>query len=136
MMANDTTIDAATGPAPGRPQAGPRPLEGSVDARVGRGAPLSPNQRAWARFKRNRLGYLSLWIFVVLLVLATLAELISNDRPLLARYDGKLYFPLIDNPPERQFGPPADPFLARGVERRGTTEHRVRPRVHALMQDR
>ncbi len=104
MMANDTTIDAATGPAPGRPQAGPRPLEGSVDARVGRGAPLSPNQRAWARFKRNRLGYLSLWIFVVLLVLATLAELISNDRPLLARYDGKLYFPLIDNPPERQFG--------------------------------
>ncbi|HYM48826.1 MAG TPA: ABC transporter permease, partial [Burkholderiaceae bacterium] len=23
---------------------------------------LSPNQRAWARFKRNRLGYVSLWI--------------------------------------------------------------------------
>jgi len=40
----------------------------------------------------------------VLLVLATLAELISNDRPLLARYDGTFYFPLIHNPPERQFG--------------------------------
>jgi len=66
--------------------------------------PMSPNQRAWARFKRNRLGYYSLWIFGVLLVIATLAELISNDRPLVARYDGKFYFPLIHNPPERQFG--------------------------------
>ncbi|HWI11877.1 MAG TPA: ABC transporter permease, partial [Burkholderiaceae bacterium] len=66
--------------------------------------PMSPNQRAWARFKRNRLGYYSLWVFGVLLVLATFAELISNDRPLVARYDGKIYFPLIANPPERQFG--------------------------------
>lgn len=112
-MANDTTIGAAAGPAPGRSQAGAHP-EGheaaprgpweSVDVLVGRGAPLSPNQRAWARFKRNRLGYLSLWIFVALLLLATFAELISNDRPLIARYDGTLYFPLFHNPPERQFG--------------------------------
>ena len=64
----------------------------------------SPNQRAWARFRRNRVGYWSLWCFIVLLVLSTGAELISNDRPLLARYDGKLYAPLFHNQPETRFG--------------------------------
>ena len=66
--------------------------------------PMSPNQRAWARFKRNRLGYGSLWIFGILLFLATFAEFISNDRPLLARYNGELVAPLFHNPPETRFG--------------------------------
>jgi microcin C transport system permease protein len=66
--------------------------------------PMSPNQRAWARFRRNRIGYLSLWGFVVVLVLATFAELVSNDRPLVARYDGQLFFPLFNNHPETTFG--------------------------------
>ncbi len=66
--------------------------------------PMSPNQRAWARFRRNRIGYISLWCFVVFLVLATFAELVSNDRPLVARYDGQLYFPLFNNQPETTFG--------------------------------
>lgn len=69
-----------------------------------RGAHLSPTQRAWRRFKRNRLGYFSLWIFGVLLVLATFAELISNDKPLVARYEGQLYFPMFSNPLETTFG--------------------------------
>ena len=29
---------------------------------------LSPLQRAWARFQRNRMGYWSLWIFVAMLL--------------------------------------------------------------------
>src|SRR5260221_1097120 len=64
----------------------------------------SPNQRAWARFKRNRLGYWSLWIFVAILVVSALAEVLSNDRPLLASYEGSLYFPFLHNQPESQFG--------------------------------
>jgi microcin C transport system permease protein len=68
------------------------------------GRPLSPNQRAWARFRRNRLGTASLWIFVALLVVTTFAELVSNDRPLIARYGGELYFPIFSNPPETTFG--------------------------------
>ena len=67
-------------------------------------ASRSPNQRAWARFKRNRLGYFSLWLFAALLLTATFAELVSNDRPLVARYDGELFFPLFKNQPERRFG--------------------------------
>jgi len=64
----------------------------------------SPYQRAWARFRRNRLGYVSLLIFVAMLVVATFAELVSNDRPLVARYQGTWYFPLLKNYPETTFG--------------------------------
>ncbi len=66
--------------------------------------PMSPNQRAWARFKRNRLGVVSLWLFGLLLLVASGAELVSNDRPLLAWYGGTLHLPLLHNPPETAFG--------------------------------
>jgi microcin C transport system permease protein len=33
----------------------------------------------WSRFKSNRLGYWSLWIFITLFALSLLAELIAND---------------------------------------------------------
>ena len=49
---------------------------------------LSPSRRAWLRFKRNRLGYWSLVIFVVLVAVSLCAELVSNDRPLVVRYEG------------------------------------------------
>ena len=64
----------------------------------------SPNQRAWARFKRNRLGFWSLWLLIGLLVISALAEVLSNDKPLLARYEGELFVPIINNPPEQRFG--------------------------------
>ena len=66
--------------------------------------PASPNQRAWARFKRNRLGHVALWIFGVLLLLTSAAELISNDRPLAARIDGRWYLPIFSNPSEKALG--------------------------------
>jgi microcin C transport system permease protein len=66
--------------------------------------PMSPNQRGWARFRRNRIGLVSLWVFAAMLLVATFAELFSNDRPLLARYDGELYVPLFKNHPETTFG--------------------------------
>ena len=73
-----------------------------ADLRAARGT--SPNQRAWARFRRNRLGHASLWLFIVLLVVTTLAELVSNDLPYVARIDGQLIFPIIDNPSEQALG--------------------------------
>lgn len=76
------------------------PVSGAVAAVT----PQSPNQRAWARFKRNRLGYVSLWIFGVLLLLTTAAELISNDKPLLARINGQWYLPVFANPTEKALG--------------------------------
>lgn len=75
-----------------------------VPAAAPAAVPMSPNRRAWARFRRNRLGYLSLWLMAVLLLLTTAAELISNDRPLLARIDGHWYAPMFSNPSEKALG--------------------------------
>lgn len=65
---------------------------------------LSPSAIAWKRFKRNRLGFFSLIVFVLLFVMSLAAELVSNDKPLVASYHGKLYFPIVSNPPETEFG--------------------------------
>ncbi|WP_084397528.1 ABC transporter permease [Hydrogenophaga pseudoflava] len=65
---------------------------------------LSPSRRAWLRFKRNRLGYWSLVLFCTLVLLSLFAELISNDRPLVVRYEGKTYFPMVQDLPETTFG--------------------------------
>ncbi len=73
---------------------------------------LSPNQRAWARFRRNRVGMVSLWVFLAMLVVATLAELVSNDRPIVARVGGQWHAPMFANPSEKalggDFGTPTD----------------------------
>ena len=56
---------------------------------------LSPSRRAWLRFKRNRLGYWSLLIFCALVLVSLCAELVSNDKPLIVRYEGHTYFPML-----------------------------------------
>lgn len=65
---------------------------------------LSPSKRAWLRFKKNRLGYWSLVVFCLLVVLSLFAELISNDRPLVVRFEGKTYFPIVQDHAETVFG--------------------------------
>ena len=86
------------------PELGVVPTDGSFHVAVADAQALSPNQRAWRRFKRHRLGMWSLWIFSGMFALSLLAEVLSNDVPLVARYAGKLYFPLLHNPPEVEFG--------------------------------
>jgi microcin C transport system permease protein len=67
-------------------------------------ASLSPSRRAWQRFKRNKLGLWSLIIFVLIFALSMVAEVLSNDKPLIARYNGQLIFPIIKNVPETALG--------------------------------
>ena len=55
----------------------------------------NPWLRAWGRFKGNRLGYRSLQLFLALTVLSLFAEVLSNDKPLLVRYSGHWYVPLV-----------------------------------------
>jgi microcin C transport system permease protein len=64
----------------------------------------SPGRRAWRRFRANRLGYASLVTFAVLFGISLLAEVLSNDRPLVARYEGSWYFPVVQTLPETTFG--------------------------------
>lgn len=58
----------------------------------------------WQRFKANRLGYWSLWIFTALFIFSLFAELIANDRPILVRYQGDFYVPIVKDYPETAFG--------------------------------
>jgi microcin C transport system permease protein len=87
------------------------------------GMGLSPGRRAWLRFKRNRRGYISLWIFSIAFVVSLFAEILSNDRPLIVYYEGSIYLPLINNYPEKTFGgdfeTPTD-FLDPFIEERIT----------------
>src|SRR5690606_30860454 len=65
---------------------------------------VSPARRAWRRFRKNRLGFWSLVLFVTLVVLSLFAEVLSNDKPLVVRYEGAFYFPLVNSYPETTFG--------------------------------
>ena len=89
-------------------------------------ASVSPSRRAWLRFKRNRLGFVSLWVFCVLVVMSLLAELVSNDRPLLVVYQGQWYVPLVKDYPETTFGGDfatptdyLDPFIRERLSEKG-----------------
>ena len=64
----------------------------------------SPARRAWRRFRANRLGYWSLVLFVALTAVSLMAELVSNDRPLLVRFEGRFYVPIVQDVPETAYG--------------------------------
>jgi microcin C transport system permease protein len=66
---------------------------------------LSPiNRRRWENFRSNRRGYWSLWVFLVLFIASLGAELLANDRPILARYKGEFLAPMLVSYPESKFG--------------------------------
>ena len=106
------------------PPADPLPLP-SGGAAVA--APLSPSARAWRRFRRNRLGTWSLWLFGLLVGLSLVAECVSNDRPLVVRHQGNWYLPLLHDYPETTFGGDfptptdyLDPFIQQQLSQPGS----------------
>ena len=62
------------------------------------------HQERWNKFKANRRGYWSLWIFAFLFVGSIAAELIANDKPLLVRYQSQFFFPFLFDYAETEFG--------------------------------
>ncbi len=62
------------------------------------------DRRRWENFKANRRAFWSLWIFLVLFVLSLFAEVIANDKPILVKYQGEYYTPILKFYPETQFG--------------------------------
>jgi microcin C transport system permease protein len=87
---------------------------------------LSPSALAWQRFKRNRLGFVSLVLFVILFLVSLAAELVSNDKPLVASFQGQLHVPVFKNPPETAFGGDfatptdfLDPFIRQQFQQPG-----------------
>ncbi|MBP9642487.1 MAG: ABC transporter permease subunit [Budvicia sp.] len=88
---------------------------------------LSPiNQARWLKFKHNRRGYWSLWIFAMLFVISMGAELIANNKPLLVSYKGELYTPFLVNYSETTFGGEfkseadyQDPYVINLIDKNG-----------------
>lgn len=62
------------------------------------------NAARWLRFKANRRGFWSLWIFSILFFFSLFAEFIANDKPLLVSYQNEWYYPIFQEYPETQFG--------------------------------
>lgn len=113
--------------APKEPAAAAVPESVAFTAVAAAAAPsISPGRRIWLRFRQNRRGYWSLVIFCVLFALSLMAEVISNDKPLLARYNGQLLFPIVHDYSEKDFGgdfaTPADyldPFIQEQLQKPG-----------------
>jgi microcin C transport system permease protein len=91
------------------------------------GMRLSPlNARRWANFRANRRGYWSLWLFLAIFLVTLCAEFIANDKPLLVRFDGRWYAPVLATYSETDFGGDfetearyRDPFLADLINAKG-----------------
>lgn len=64
----------------------------------------SMTRRRWYSFRQNKRGYYSLIFFSILFVLSLFAEVLSNDKPFLIKYEGGFYFPLFKVYPETVFG--------------------------------
>jgi microcin C transport system permease protein len=84
------------------------------------------NERRWNVFKKNKRGYYSLWIFLILFVLSLFAEIIANDKPLIIYLNGKWYFPVIHEYIETDFGGDfetepeyKDPYLINLIKQQG-----------------
>lgn len=69
------------------------------------GMPITAiTRRRIDNFQRNRRGFWSFWIFMLLFVVSLFAEFIANDKPLMVVYDGGLYAPALFEYTETTFG--------------------------------
>lgn len=66
---------------------------------------MSPlTRRRLEKFRANRRGWWSLWIFLTLFTLSLFAEFVANDKPFLVMYQDELYLPIFKAYPETEFG--------------------------------
>ena len=88
---------------------------------------LSPlNKRRLQNFKSNKRGFYSFWIFSFLFIISIFADFISNDKPLLIKFDQEYYFPITNEYPETIFGGDfeteadyRDPYVIKLIEDKG-----------------
>ncbi|MDH4224094.1 MAG: ABC transporter permease [Deltaproteobacteria bacterium] len=66
--------------------------------------PSEETRKQWRAFRVNRRAYISLLVLCGLVVLTGAADFLANSRPIVVRYQGQFYFPLVKNYPETTFG--------------------------------
>ncbi|MAI06378.1 MAG: ABC transporter permease [Alphaproteobacteria bacterium TMED87] len=64
----------------------------------------SVNKRRLANFYSNKRGYVSSKIILIILVMTFFSEFIANDKPLLISFKDHLYYPIIFDYQEIEFG--------------------------------
>ena len=79
-----------------------------------------------SRYMKNKRAKVSWYILVVLFVLSLFSEIIANDKPILVKYDGGYYFPVVkvytdaffggDFPTEANY---KDAFIRDNIEENG-----------------
>jgi len=84
------------------------------------------NRRRLAAFRASKRGMGSLAVFGLLFFLSLFAELLANNKPILIRYDGGFYSPLLKDYPETTFGGDfptntvySDPEVKKLIEEKG-----------------
>jgi len=55
------------------------------------------------KFKKKKRAIASLYILISLFILSLFSNIIANDKPLLVKYNGKIYFPVFKYYPESTF---------------------------------
>jgi len=83
-------------------------------------------RRRLDNFRKNKRGFWSLWIFLVLFFFSLFAEFIANDKPVLIYFDGGLYSPVVTFYSETDFGGDfeteadyKDPHVQKLIEAKG-----------------
>lgn len=57
-----------------------------------------------SRFRRNKLGVISLMVFTMILVVCLAVNFVANDKPIIVNYKNHYYFPVLKAYPETVFG--------------------------------
>lgn len=83
-------------------------------------------QQRWQRFRANKRGFWSLWIFTLLFLICLLAEIIANDKPILIQYKEQWFTPIFTQYAETEFGGEfdleadyTDPYIVDLIEQEG-----------------
>jgi microcin C transport system permease protein len=87
---------------------------------------MTPALKKWSKFKANRRGWWSLWLFLALFFVSLFAEVIANDKPIVVRFESHWYFPIWEFYPETTFGGDfatetnyRDPYIKGKIEASG-----------------
>lgn len=79
-----------------------------------------------AKFKKNKRGYFSFLALAFIFFFTIFAEFIANDKPLLMRFNGEFYLPILKNISEKNLGGEfettadfRDPAVKKLIEKNG-----------------
>ena len=88
---------------------------------------LNPiTSRRLQNFKNNKRGWISFWIFAILMLFTLPAEFIANDKPIVVSYKGEIFFPIFKQYEETTFGGTfetetdyTDPYIVEKIKSSG-----------------